>query len=120
MGRINRVQQKACVGAHNLKVEPGADLVCLFDVKLERAADSGIEQTETVLAWLDLEVWPRLSVDMDDIAEKIGRLAVGFRAPEAAVRVVPLGGQTERNIVVCSLWETSNLLFFIIVKDVEP
>lgn len=97
---IDRVQKEASVRPDNLEVDPGADLCSLFKVKLERAADGSIQETEAVLAWLDLEVWPGLSIDVDDIAEEIGSFTVSFRRPEGAVRIVSLGGQAEWNVVI--------------------
>lgn len=97
---IDRVQKEASVRPDNLEVDPGADLCSLFEVKLERAADGSIQETEAVLAWLDLEVRPGLSIDVDDIAEEIGSFTVSLRRPEGAIRVVSLGGQAEWNVVI--------------------
>ena len=78
---IDRVQKEASVGPDNLEVDPGADLCSLFEIKLERAADGSIQETEAILAWLDFEVRPGLSVDVNDIAEEIGGFTVSFRRP---------------------------------------
>jgi len=100
LGCIDRVQKEASVRPDNLEVDPGADLCSLFEVQLERAANGSIQETEAILAWLDLEVRPRLSIDVDDIAEEIGSFTVSFRRPEGAVRVVSLGGQAKWNVVI--------------------
>ena len=100
LGCIDRVQKEASVRPDNLEVDPGADLCSLFEVKLERAADRSIQEAEAILAGLDLEVRPGLSVDVDDIAEEIGSFTVSFRRPEGAVRVVSLRGQAEWNVVI--------------------
>lgn len=97
---VDWVQKEASVGPDNLEVDPGADLCSLFEVKLERAADRSIQEAEAILAGLDLEVRPGLSVDVDDIAEEIGSFTVSFRRPEGAVRVVSLRGQAEWNVVI--------------------
>jgi hypothetical protein len=115
---VDRVEKKTGIRAHDLEIDPGADLRSLFEVKLERAGDRSIQETEAVLAWLNLEVRPRLSVNVDDIAKEIGGLAVRFGTPETAVWVVSLGGQSERDIVV-ALRESGNCLFLVVVEDVK-
>lgn len=57
---------------------------------------------------------------MNDIAEEIGRLAVSFGAPKAAVRVVSLGGQAKGDVVFFSLRQSGNCLFFVVMKDIKP
>jgi hypothetical protein len=118
LSRVDRVEKKTSVGSNDLEIDSSANLGRLFEVQLERAADRGIQEAESILAWFDLKVRPGLTVDMDNIAEEVGSLAVRFRAPQRAVRVVTLRGQSEWNIVV-SLRQASDSLLLVIMKDVE-
>lgn len=75
---VDRVQQETSIRANNLEIESGADLARLLEVELEGSADGGVQKAEPVLAWLDLEVWPGLSVHMNYITEKVSRFVVGL------------------------------------------
>ena len=43
---------------------------CILKIKFKSAADGGVEEAETIFSWLNLEVGPGLSVNMNDIAEE--------------------------------------------------
>jgi hypothetical protein len=118
LSRVDRVEEKASVRADNLKVDSSANLCGLFEVQLERSANRSVQEAESILAGFDLEVRPRLTVDMDNITEEVGSLAVRLRAPQRAIRVVALGCQSEWNVVV-SLGQASDCLLLVIMKDVE-
>lgn len=111
--RVDRVQQETSIGANDLEIKSGANLACLFEVQLEGSADRGVQKSEPVLAWLDLEVWPRLSVHVDHITEQVSDLVVRFRRPETAVRVVSMVARVSK-----SGWKLGKSEFYLF--EVKP
>lgn len=55
---------------------------------------------------------------MDNVAEEVGGLVVCLGTPQRTIRVIPLRGKTEWDIVV-SLGQTWSLKLIVIVQDIE-
>jgi len=54
-----------------------AESAISLEVELEGSADRGVQESESVLAGLNVEIWPRLSIHMDNISVKTDELIGG-------------------------------------------
>lgn len=88
-----------------------------LEVEQERAGDGRVEEAEAVLLGLDVEVGPRLAVDVDHVSVEAGRLA-GW-GEQGAVAVVLLRGEDQGEVVhAVALWEVERI-FRWVVEDVR-
>jgi len=91
LGGVDRAGKKACIRADDCERDASAFVLVGFCVELERTTDGSVEEAEQILARLNLEVWPWLAVDLDDITKDTGGFAVELRVPKRAIGVVALG-----------------------------
>lgn len=82
LSRVHRVEEQASIRADDLEI--GTSTRRIFEVQLEGPADCSVQEAESVLAGLDIEVRPRLSIYVDNIAEEISGLQ---RVPSGLYRL---------------------------------
>jgi hypothetical protein len=88
--------QKPRVRRDYLKGNHGGGTGLSLEIQEECARDRCIQETEPVLARLDIEVRPCLTIDMDNIAKE--RVVFEGWAEQCAIVVVLLGRQDEGNV----------------------
>ena len=87
------------------------------EVEEEGPGDGGVEEAEAILARLNVKEWPRLSVDVDDIAKE--GISLSSRTEESSVILVLFGAENQRNIVNSVSRRQAETVLLGVVDDVS-
>lgn len=114
--RLHRIEKEASIRTDDLEIR--ARTRWIFEVELERPADSNVQEPEPILPRFHFEMWPRLSIRMNDISKEIGGLSIDFRTPKRPIRIVALAAYRDRDVIL-PLRQAGESRFLLVTKKVE-
>lgn len=114
--RIHSIEKEASIRTDDLEIR--ARTRWILEIELERSADGDVQEPEPILPRFHFEIWPRLSIRMNDISKEIGGLSIDFRTPKRPVRIVALAAYRDRDVIL-PLRQAGESRFLLVTKKVE-